>query len=128
MTTRRGFLQTVGAILGSTTIPAGAVLSVAPVAQVAEVSTGAMAIAAVARQFKTTSVIDARSFEPVIGVTVVQSGHTQFIGSHVIKDVIEDYENKSELYKLSVIKEQLELKGLPALTDEETRMFLDQFV
>ena len=67
MTTRRGFLQTVGAILGSTTFPAGAVLSVAPVAQVAEVSTGAMAIAAVARQFKTTSVIDARSFEPVIG-------------------------------------------------------------
>ena len=71
MTTRRGFLQTVGAALGSTMLPAGAIASVATAAPVAEVAAGVMAVAAVARRFGVLGgIIDPATFEPKTSVVI----------------------------------------------------------
>ena len=136
MTTRRGFLQTVGAALGSTMLPAGAIASVATAAPVAEVAAGVMAVAAVARQFKTTRVLNAQTFEPVMAVAITENGETHYLPDRtplvVVMDELMDNRNPAQeresetLLDLFVIRKQLEQQGLPPLTDEETAMIKAQ--
>lgn len=136
MTTRRGFLQSVGAALGSTVLPAGAIATVATAAPVAEVAAGVMAVAAVARQFKTTRVLNAQTFEPVMAVAITENGETHYLPDRtplvVVMDELMDNRNPDQereseaLLELFVIRKQLEQQGLPPLTDEETAMIKAQ--
>lgn len=136
MTSRRGFLQTIGAALGSTVLPAGAVASVVSAAPVAEVATGVMAAVAVARQFKTTRVLNAQTFEPLMAVAVTENGETHYLPDRtplvVVMDELMDNRNSDQereseaLLELFVIRKQLEQQGLPPLTDEETAMIKAQ--
>ena len=136
MTTRRGFLQSVGAALGSTVLPAGAVASVVSAAPVAEVAAGVMAVAAVARQFKTTRVLNAQTFEPVMAVAITENGETHYLPDRtplvVVLDELMDNRNFNQereseaLLDLFVIEKQLKQQGLPPLTNEETAMIKAQ--
>ena len=136
MTTRRGFLQSVGAALGSTVLPAGAVASVVSAAPVAEVAAGVMAVAAVARQFKTTRVLNAQTFEPVMAVAITENGETHYLPDRtplvVVLDELMDNRNFNQeleseaLLDLFVIETQLKQQGLPPLTNEETAMIKAQ--
>ena len=136
MTSRRGFLQTIGTALGSTVLPAGAVASVVSAAPVAEVATGVMAAVAVARQFKTTRVLNAQTFEPLMAVAVTENGETHYLPDRtplvVVMDELMDNRNSDQereseaLLELFVIRKQLEQQGLPPLTDEETAMIKAQ--
>lgn len=136
MTTRRGFLQTIGAALGSTVLPAGAVASVVSAAPVAEVAAGVMAVAAVARQFKTTRVLNAQTFEPVMAVAITENGETHYLPDRtplvVVLDELMDNRNFDQeleleaLLELFVIETQLKQQGLPPLTNEETAMIKAQ--
>lgn len=142
MTTRRGFLQSVGAVLGSTVLPSGAVASVVSAAPVAEVAAGVMAVAAVARQFKNSIVLDPKTFEPMIAVSVTENGETHYLASRtpltLIKldgkdpldfidhSTIEREQESSNLLDLVVIREQLEREGRSPLTDEETTMIMSK--
>ena len=143
MTTRRGFLQTIGAALGSTVLPAGAVASVVSAAPVAEVAAGVIAAVAVARQFKATVVLDADTFEPQVAVSIITEdgephalpgrtplqvvkidgkGPLEFIDNSTTERRIES----QNLLNVVVIREQLERLGLPPLTDEEAAMIMAQ--
>jgi hypothetical protein len=136
MTTRRGFLQTMGAALGSTVLPAGAITSVVSAAPVAEVAAGVMAVAAVARQFKTTRVLNAQTFEPVMAVAITENGETHYLPDRtplvVVMDELMDNRNPDQeleseaLLELFVIEKQLKQQGLPPLTNEETAMIKGQ--
>ena len=136
MTTRRGFLQTIGAALGSTVLPAGAITSVVSAAPVAEVAAGVMAVAAVARQFKTTRVLNAQTFEPVMAVAITENGETHYLPDRtplvVVMDELMDNRNSDQeleseaLLELFVIEKQLKQQGLPPLTHEETAMIKAQ--
>ena len=136
MTTRRGFLQTIGAALGSTVLPAGAVASVVSAAPVAEVAAGVMTVAAVARQFKTTRVLNAQTFEPVMAVAITENGETHYLPDRtplvVVMDELMDNRNFNQeleseaLLDLFVIETQLKQQGLPPLTNEETAMIKAQ--
>lgn len=140
MTTRRGFLQTVGAALGSTVLPAGAVSSVATAAPVAEAAAGVMAAAAVVRQFKTSLVIDPHTFQPKIAVAMTTDDKTQSLPGGTSLDVIkidgksplefidnstpERHQESKNLLDVVVIREQLERGGLPPLTTEEASIIM----
>ena len=140
MTTRRGFLQTVGAALGSTMLPAGAIATVATAAPVAEAAAGVLAAAAVARQFKTAMVIDVHTLEPVIAVAIKENGETHYLQSRTPlaevkigdKTPLEfiDYstpekrQESQNLLDMVVIREQLERLGMPPLTDEEASIIM----
>ena len=140
MTTRRGFLQTVGAALGSTMLPAGAVATVVTAAPVAEVAAGVMAVAAVARQFKTTVVLDANTFEPCVAVAVTENSETHFLQGRTPLTVVkigdktplefidnstpERRQESQNLLDVIVIREQLERLGMPPLTDEEASIIM----
>ena len=136
MTSRRGFLQTIGAVFGSTVLPAGAVASVVSAVPVAEVAVGVMAAVAVARQFKTTRVLNAQTFEPLMAVAVTENGETHYLPDRtplvVVMDELMDNRNSDQereseaLLELFVIRKQLEQQGLPPLTDEETAMIKAQ--
>lgn len=136
MTTRREFLQTMGAALGSTVLPAGAITSVVSAAPVAEVAAGVMAVAAVARQFKTTRVLNAQTFEPVMAVAITENGETHYLPDRtplvVVLDELMDNRNFNQeleseaLLDLFVIETQLKQQGLPPLTNEETAMIKAQ--
>jgi hypothetical protein len=146
MTSRRGFLQTLGAVLGSTVLPSGAVASVVSAAPVAEVAAGVMAVAAVARQFKNSIVLDPQTFEPMVAVSVTENGETHYLASRtpltLIKldikldgkdpldfidhSTIEREQESSNLLDLVVIREQLEREGRSPLTDEETTMIMSK--
>jgi len=142
MTSRRGFLQSVGAVLGSTVLPSGAVASVVSAAPVAEVAAGVMAVAAVARQFKNSIVLDPQTFEPMVAVSVTENGETHYLASRtpltLIKldgkdpldfidhSTIEREQESSNLLDLVVIREQLEREGRSPLTDEETTMIMSK--
>ena len=142
MTSRRGFLQTLGAVFGSTVLPAGAIASVASAAPVAEVAVGVMAAVAVARQFTTSIVLDAATFEPAVAVAVSEDGETHYLASATPLDVIkidgkapmefidhstpERARESRNLLDVVVIREQLERQGLPPLTTEEAAMIMAQ--
>jgi hypothetical protein len=138
MTSRRGFLQTIGAALGSTVLPAGAVASVVSAAPVVEVAAEVMAVAAVARQFKTTRVLDPRTFEPKIAVAITADGESHYLHGSTPLDQIkidgkgpldfidnstpERRQESQNLLDVVVIREQLERQGLPPLTNEEAAL------
>jgi len=140
MTTRRGFLQTMGAVFGSTVLPAGAVASVASAAPVAEVAVGVMAAAAVVRQFKTSMVLDPQTLEPKIAVSVTENGERHALaGCTYLNEVkidgktpLEFIDNSTpekrqesqNLLDVVVIREQLERQGLPPLTDFEAALLM----
>jgi hypothetical protein len=140
MTTRRGFLQSVGAVLGSTVLPSGAVASVVSAAPVAEVAAGVMAVAAVTRQFKTTVVLDANTFEPCVAVAVIENGERHYLQGHTPLTVVkiddktplefidnstpEKRQESQNLLDVVVIREQLERLSLPSLTNEETSIIM----
>jgi hypothetical protein len=140
MTTRRGFLQSVGAALGSTVLPAGAVATVATAAPVAEVATGVMAAAAVVRQFKTAMVIDAKTLEPCLAVAVTENDETHYLQGRTPLDTVkigdktplefidnstpERRQESKNLLDVVVIREQLERLGMPPLTDFEAALLM----
>ena len=140
MTTRRGFLQTVGAALGSTVLPAGAVATVVSAAPVAEAAAGVMAAVTVARQFKTAMVIDANTLEPVIAVAIKENGETRYLQERTPLDTVkigdktplefidnstpERRQESHNLLDVIVIREQLERLGMPPLTDEEASIIM----
>ena len=142
MTSRRGFLQTIGAVFGSTVLPAGAVASVVSAAPVAEVAVGVMAAVAVARQFKTTVVLDAQTYEPLVAVAITENGETHALASRTPLNIVkidgknpldfidhstpEKRQESQNLLNVVVIREQLEREGLPPLTDEEAAMIMAQ--
>jgi hypothetical protein len=138
MTTRRGFLQSVSAALGSTLLPAGAMASVATAAPVAEVAAGVLAAAAVVRQFKTSVVLDPQTFEPKIAVAITADNKSHYLGDSTPLEVIkidgktpleyidnstpERRQESQNLLDVLVIREQLERQGLPPLTNEEAAL------
>jgi hypothetical protein len=140
MTSRRGFLQTIGAALGSTVLPAGAVASVVSAAPVAEVAAGVMAVAAVARQFKTAMVIDVHTLEPVIAVAITENGETHYLQERTPLDKVkigdktplefidnstpEKRQESQNLLDVVVIRDQLERLGMPLLTNEEASIIM----
>ena len=140
MTSRRGFLQTVGAALSSTVLPAGAVASVVSAAPIVEVAAGVMAVAAVARQFKTTVVLDANTFEPCVAVAVTENGERHYLQGRTPLTVVkigdktplefidnstpEKRQESQNLLDVVVVREQLERLGLPSLTNEETSIIM----
>jgi uncharacterized protein (DUF362 family) len=143
MTTRRGFLQSVGAALGSTILPSGAIASIATAAPVAEVAAGVMAVAAVAavaRQFKSSGVvIDTATFEPISQV-VIFNGDESVIKENVkYSEIFDDPERLAEIeeldklypnsnvhskWTLAATRLVLEKKGMPPLTHEETSIIM----
>jgi len=140
MTTRRRFLQSVGAVLGSTILPAGAVTSVVSAAPVAEVAAGVMTAAAVVRQFKTARVLDPRTFEPKIAVAITADGESHYLHGSTPLDQIkidgkgpldfidnstpERRQESQNLLDVVVIREQLERQGLSPLTNEEAALIM----
>jgi len=140
MTTRRGFLQSIGAALGSTVLPAGAVASVATAAPVVEAAAGVLAVAAVVRQFTTARVLDPRTFEPKIAVAITTDGESHYLHGSIPLDQIkidgkgpldfidnstpERRQESQNLLDVVVIREQLERGGLPPLTDEEASIIM----
>lgn len=142
MTSRRGFLQTIGAVFGSTVLPAGAVASVVSTAPVVEVAAGVMAAVAIARQFKTTVVLDAQTYEPLVAVAITENGETHALASRTPLNIVkidgknpldfidhstpEKRQESQNLLDVVVIREQLEREGLPPLTDEEAAMIMAQ--
>ena len=140
MTTRRGFLHSVGAALGSTLLPGSTVASVLTAAPVAEVAAGVLAAATVVRQFKTAMIIDANTLEPCIAVAVTENSETHYLQGRTPLDTVkigdktplefidnstpERRQESKNLLDVVVIREQLERQGLPALTDEEASIIM----
>ena len=135
MTNRRGFLQSVGAALGSTLLPGSTVASVLTAAPVASAAVGVAAVAAVARQFKTTRVLNAQTFEPVMAVAITENGETHYLPDRtplvVVMDELMDNRNPDQEREseaqldLFVIRKQLEQQGMPPLTPEEETAILE---
>lgn len=144
MTTRRGFLQTVGAALGSTMLPAGAIATVVTAAPVAEVAAGVMAVAAVARQFRVQGgIIDAATFEPKTSIVLFNPDGSWFTEDVMYSEILDDLDDPArraeaeELDKLypdsnvhrrwSVLATRiiLEKQGMPPLTPEEEIQILE---
>ena len=145
MTNRRGFLQSVSAALGSTLLPGSTVASVLTAAPVASAAVGVATVAAVARQFETTMLLAAQTFEPKLAVTMsitqevdgVISGQTRTlrgdhrleIGSNDLPSI--DISSPEQMrisrnqLNLEVIKRSIKLEGLPPLTAEEEVAILE---
>ena len=151
MTTRRGFLQSVSAALGSTLLPGSTVASVLTAAPVTSAAVGVAAVAtvaAVARQFKTAVVLDPRTFEPKMTVAIVGKVESYLLGTNFrIEPIIdanpevhdalatkraiftespEAVEQSKRRMSLIVIQTALGKEGLPPLTEEETALILEQ--
>jgi hypothetical protein len=123
-------------------LPAGAVASVASAAPAAEVAAGIMAAAAVARQFKTSTVIDPRTFQPRIAVAITTDDKSRYLGTSDHLDEIkikidgksplefidnstpELRQESKNILDVVIIRDQLERQGLPPLTDEETSIII----
>ena len=139
MTNRRRFLQSVSAALGSTLLSGSTVASVLAVAPVASAAVGVVTVAAVARQFKTTMVLDAQTFEPKLAVNMsitqevdgviggqtrtLRGDHRLEIGSNDLPSI--DISSPEQMrisrnqLNLEVIKRSIKLEGLPSLTEQE---------
>ena len=148
MTTRRGFLQSVGAALGSTLLPGSTVASVLTAAPAVSAVATVAAVAAVARQFKTAVVLDPRTFEPKMTVAIVGKEESYLLGTNFrIEPIIdanpevhdalatkraiftespEAVEQSKRRMSLIVIQTALGKEGLPPLTEEETALILEQ--
>ena len=141
MTNRRGFLQSVGAALGSTLLPGSTVASVLTAAPVASAAVGVATVAAVARQFKTSgSFIDAATFEPKTWVAIFNPDGSIFQATMMFSEILENPARRAEAEELdklypnahhgrrwSVLATRiiLEKKGMPPLTAEEEIMIIE---
>jgi len=144
MTNRRGFLQKVSAALGSTLLPGGTVASVLTAAPVASATVGlatVAAVAAVARQFKTSgAIIDAATFEPKTWVAIFNPDGSIFKEEMMYSEILENPARRAEAEELdklypnahhgrrwSVLATRiiLEKQGMPPLTPEEEIMIIE---
>jgi hypothetical protein len=141
MTTRRGFLQSVSAALGSTLLPGSTVASVLTTAPVASAAVGVAAVAAVARQFKVQGgIIDAATFEPKTSIVLFNPDGSCIEETVMYSEILDDPARRAEAEELdklypdsnvhrrwSVLATRiiLEKKGMPPLTAEEEAAILE---
>ena len=141
MTTRRGFLQSVGAALGSTMLPGSAVASVLTAAPVASAAVGVATVAAVARQFRVQGgIIDAATFEPKTSIVLFNPDGSCIKETVMYSEILDDPARRAEAEELdklypdsnvhrrwSVLATRiiLEKKGMPPLTVEEEAAILE---
>jgi hypothetical protein len=141
MTNRRGFLQSVGAALGSTLLPGSTVASVLTAAPVASAAVGVAAVAAVARQFKTSgALLDAATLEPKTCVAIFSGDGSIFQATMMYSEILENPARRAEAEELdklypnahhgrrwSVLATRiiLEKQGMPPLTAEEEIMIIE---
>ena len=133
MTTRRGFLQSVSAALGSTLLPGGTVASVLTAAPAVS--------AAVARQFKTSgALLDAATLEPKTWVAIFNPDGSIFKEEMMYSEILENPARRTEVEELDKLYPNsnvhsrwtvvatriiLEKKGMPPLTAEEEIMIIE---
>jgi hypothetical protein len=138
MTNRRRFLQSVSAALGSTLLPGSTVASVLTAAPAAS---GVAAVAAVARQFRTSgAIIDAATFEPKTWVAIFNPDGSIFKEEMMYSEILENPARRAEAEELdklypnahhgrrwSVLATRiiLEKQGMPPLTPEEEIMIIE---
>jgi hypothetical protein len=138
MTNRRGFLQSVGAALGSTLLPGSTVASVLTAAPVASAAVG---VAAVARQFKTSgALLDAATLEPKTWVAIFNPDGSIFKEEMMYSEILENPARRAEAEELDKLYPNshhgrrwavlatriiLEKKGMPPLTVEEETAILE---
>jgi hypothetical protein len=141
MTTRRGFLQSVSAALGSTLLPGGTVASVLTAAPVTSAAVGVATVAAVARQFKTSgALLDAATLEPKTWVAIFNPDGSVFQKEMMYSEILDDPARRAEAEELdklypdvhhgrrwSVLATRiiLEKQGMPPLTVEEEIMIIE---
>jgi hypothetical protein len=141
MTNRRGFLQSVGAALGSTLLPGSTVASVLTAAPVASAAVGVAAVAAVARQFKTSgALLDAATLEPKTCVAIFNPDGSRIKEEMMYSEILENPARRAEAEELdklypnahhgrrwSVLATRiiLEKQGMPPLTAEEEIMIIE---
>ena len=145
MTNRRGFLQSVGAALGSTLLPGSTVASVLTAAPA--VSAAAPAVTAAAtwfrpRQFRVLSgIIDAATFEPKTSIVLFNPDGSWFTEDGLCyTEILDDPARRAEAEELdklypdsnvhrrwSVLATRiiLEKQGMPPLTPEEEIAILE---
>ena len=141
MTTRRGFLQSVSAALGSTLLPGSTVASVLTTAPVASAAVGVATVAAVARQFKVQGgIIDAATFEPKTSIVLFNPDGSCIEETVMYSEILDDPARRAEAEELdklypnvhhgrrwSVLATRiiLEKQGMPPLTPEEEAAILE---
>lgn len=141
MATRRGFLQSVSAALGSTMLPSSTVASVLTAAPAASAAVGVATVAAVARQFRVQGgIIDAATFEPKTSIVLFNPDGSWFTEDVMYTEILDDPARRAEAEELdklypdsnvhrrwSVLATRiiLEKKGMPPLTPEEETAILE---
>ena len=141
MTNRRGFLQSVGAALGSTLLPGSTVASVLTAAPVASAAVGVATVAAVARQFRVQGgIIDAATFEPKTSIVLFNPDGSCIKETVMYSEILDDPARRAEAAELdklypdsnvhrrwSVLATRiiLEKQGMPPLTPEEEIAILE---
>jgi hypothetical protein len=144
MTNRRGFLQSVGAALGSTLLPGSTVASVLTAAPVASAVAPAVTAAATwfrPRQFRVQGgIIDAATFEPKTSIVLFNPDGSRFKETVMYSEILDDPARRAEAEELdklypdsnvhrrwSVLATRiiLEKQGMPPLTPEEEIAILE---
>jgi len=141
MTNRRGFLRTVGAALGSTLLPGSTVASVLTAAPVASGVATVAAVAAVARQFKSSGVVlDPATLEPISRVVIFNEDESVIKEDVKYSEIFDDPARLAEIeeldklypnsnvhskWTLAATRLVLEKKGMPPLTAEEEIMIIE---
>ena len=144
MTNRRGFLQSVGAALGSTLLPGSTVASVLTAAPVASAVVPAVTAAATwfrPRQFRVQGgIIDAATFEPKTSIVLFNPDGSRFKETVMYSEILDDparlaeAEELDKLYPDSNVHRRwsvlatriiLEKQGMPPLTPEEEIAILE---
>jgi hypothetical protein len=141
MTNRRGFLQSVGAALGSTLLPGSTVASVLTAAPAVSAVATVAAVAAVARQFKSSGVVlDPATFEPISRVAIFNPDGSIFKEAVKYSEIFDDPARLAELeeldklypdsnvhskWTLAATRLVLEKQGMPPLTPEEEIMIIE---
>ena len=144
MTNRRGFLQSVGAALGSTLLPGSTVASVLTAAPVASAAAPAVTAAATwfrPRQFRVQGgIIDAATFEPKTSIVLFNPDGSHFKETVMYSEILDDPARRAEAEELdklypdsnvhrrwSVLATRiiLEKQGMPPLTPEEEIAILE---
>ena len=138
---RRGFLQSVGAALGSTLLPGSTVASVLTAAPVASAAVGVATVAAVARQFRVQGgIIDAATFKAKTSIVLFNPDGSWFTEDVMYSEILDDPVRRAEAEELDKLYPDahhgrrwavlstriiLEKKGMPPLTPEEEEAILE---
>jgi len=141
MTNRRGFLQSVGAALGSTMLFGSTVASVLTAAPAASAVATVAAVAAVARQFKSSGVVlDPATFEPISQVVIFNGDESVIKEAVKYSEIFDDPARLAEIeeldklypnsnvhskWTLAATRLVLEKQGMPPLTAEEEIMIIE---